>query len=338
MNFPHYLMDRLSAILVQLMGMLALLLFLIAMKTPPQALLLILVCWIAVEGVYLFFSYRKRRAYLQSLFHLTHQLEEKYLLAEVMPRPKKSEDEIFYRILQMTEKSMLENIGQVQRERREYKEYIEQWIHEVKTPITAIKLLCENNPSSLTRDLLTETERISAFTEQALYYARSEQINRDYFIREISPIDVIHQAIADNKYLLRKNHVAVRIEENQQKVYMDEKWLRFILNQLIENAVKYRSSQPKLDFRLTQENNHVVLYVMDNGPGISQEDLPRVFDKGFTGANGRLVHRSTGIGLYLCKKLCEKLGVGLSLTSSHQGTSVAISFPINDFIDKVQGK
>ena len=134
---------------------------------------------------------------------------------------------------------MLEQISEVERERLEYKEYIEQWIHEIKTPITAMKLRCENQRAAWTKDLLLELEKTNRFTEQALYYARSEHTEKDYSVHEMALSNVVHQAIADNKYLLLQNGVQLEVEEMQDTVYSDEKWVRFILNQLIANAVKY---------------------------------------------------------------------------------------------------
>ena len=275
--------------------------------------------------------------FFQMLLVMAEQLGEKYLMPEVMAMPERADEQVFYQILKMAEKSMLEKIGQVQRERQEYKEYIEQWIHEVKTPITAMKLICENNRSEFTRELLVEVENINRFTEQALYYARSEHTEKDYTVREIRIRDVVHDAIADSKYLLRKNHVTVEVEDDGKIAYMDDKWVRFILNQIISNAVKYRTEQPSLRFSTAQKHNQVILSVEDNGIGIPQSDLPRVFEKGFTGQNGRTVHSSTGIGLYLCKRLCDKLGIGLSVCSQGKGTSVSLIFPINDFVAGVQG-
>ena len=129
----------------------------------------------------------------------------------------------------------------VKPERREYKEYIEQWIHEVKTPITAMKLLCENNRSPFSREVLAELENINQYTEQALYYARSEHAEKDYSVREVNLCDVVHSAIADNKYLLRQSNMSIQIDDIETKVYTDEKWVRFILNQIIGNAIKYLS-------------------------------------------------------------------------------------------------
>ena len=277
------------------------------------------------------------KKYLNKLLDMTEELEERYLLPEIMQEPEKADEQVFYQIMKMSEKSMLERIGEVQRERKEYKEYIEQWIHEVKTPITAIKLICENNRCSFTRDLMVELENINRFTEQALYYARSEHTENDYSVREIRLSNVVHGAIADNKYLLRQNNVTVTVDNVEYSIYSDDKWLRFILDQLISNAVKYRIDQPVLHFSAVKENDRVILSVGDNGIGIPQSDLPRIFEKGFTGQNGRTIHSSTGIGLYLCKRLCDKLGIGISASSEGKGTTISLSFRINDFVTGVQG-
>lgn len=274
---------------------------------------------------------------MRQLLDMAGQLSERYLISEVMELPEQAEDQVYYRLLKIAGKSMLEQIGEVQRERQEYKEYIEQWIHEVKTPITAIKLICENNRCSFTRELMAELENINRFTEQALYYTRSEHTEKDYSVREISLSDVVHGAIADNKYLLRQNNMAVTVEDVEYSIYSDDKWLRFILDQLISNAVKYRTYQPVLHFFAVKKTDSIILSVSDNGIGIPQGDLPRIFEKGFTGQNGRTIHSSTGIGLYLCGRLCDKLGIGISASSEGKGTTISLSFHINDFVTGVQG-
>ena len=265
------------------------------------------------------------------------QLKERYLLPEVMPVPDQAEEQVYYQLLKLAGKSMLERIGEVERERGEYRTYIEQWVHEVKTPITALKLLCENNRSPFSREVLAELENINRCAEQALYYARSEHTEKDYSIREMSLADVVHGAIADNKYLLRQCDMAITVDDLEPVVYADDKWVRFILNQIISNAVKYRSpEQPVLHIFTERSGDQVLLSVADNGIGIPESDLPRIFEKGFTGQNGRTIHSSTGIGLYLCKRLCDKLGIGLAASSSGSGTTITLSFHINDFITGVQ--
>ena len=337
MSGRQYLKNQLPVLLINLLGMLALALFLIASGNNIQTVLFILVVWLIVLASCLLFFYFSRKKYLNKLLDMTEELEERYLLPEIMQEPEKADEQVFYQIMKMSEKSMLERIGEVQRERKEYKEYIEQWIHEVKTPITAIKLICENNRCSFTRDLMVELENINRFTEQALYYARSEHTENDYSVREIRLSNVVHGAIADNKYLLRQNNVTVTVDNVEYSIYSDDKWLRFILDQLISNAVKYRIDQPVLHFSAVKENDRVILSVGDNGIGIPQSDLPRIFEKGFTGQNGRIIHSSTGIGLYLCKRLCDKLGIGISASSEGKGTTISLSFRINDFVTGVQG-
>ena len=337
MNGKQYLKNQLPVILINLLGMLALALFLIASGNSIQTVLFILVVWLIVLASCLLLFYFSRKKYLNKLLDMTEQLKERYLLPEIMQEPERADEQVFYQIMKMAEKSMLERIGEVQRERKEYKEYIEQWIHEVKTPITAIKLICENNRCSFTRELMAELENINRFTEQALYYARSEHTEKDYSVREINLSDVVHGAIADNKYLLRQNNVAVTVEDMEYSIYSDDKWLRFILDQLISNAVKYRADQPVLHFFAVKENDRIILSVEDNGIGIPQSDLPRIFEKGFTGQNGRMIRSSTGIGLYLCRRLCDKLGIGISASSERKGTAISLSFRINDFVTGVQG-
>ena len=337
MKGRQYLKNQLPLILINLLGMLALALSLTVSGTPVSSILFIFFVWLLVLVLCLLSFYFSRKKYLNQLLDMTEQLEERYLLPEIMHLPPRADDQVFYRIMKMSEKSMLERINEVQRERKEYKEYIEQWIHEVKTPITAAKLICENNRSPFTRELMAKLEDINRFTEQALYYARSEHTEKDYSVREISLNKVVHEAIADNKYLLRQNHVTITVDDMEHSVYSDDKWIRFILNQIISNAVKYRADQPALYFFALQEKNQVILSVEDNGIGIPKSDLPRIFEKGFTGQNGRTIHSSTGIGLYLCKRLCDKLGIDIWAASEGKGTTVSLAFHTNDFITGVQG-
>ena len=296
MNGRQYLKNQLSVILINLLGMLALALFLIASGNPVQTTLFILAVWMLVVALCLLLFYFSRKKYLNQLLDMTEQLEERYLVPEIMQTPERADDQVFYQ-----------------------------------------KLICENNRCSFTRDLMAELENINRFTEQALYYARSEHTEKDYSVREIGLSNVVHGAIADNKYLLRQNNVTVTVDDMEYSIYSDDKWVRFILDQLISNAIKYRTDQPMLHFFAVKENDKIILSVEDNGIGIPRSDLSRIFEKGFTGQNGRTIHSSTGIGLYLCKRLCDKLGIGISASSDGKGTTISLSFHINDFVTGVQG-
>ena len=273
MSGKQYLKNQLPVILINLLGMLVLALFLIASDNPIQTVLFIFAVWSIVLVLSLLAFYFSRKKYLNKLLNMTEQLEERDLLPEIMQVPERADEQVFYQIMKMAEKSMLERIGEVQRERREYKEYIEQWIHEVKTPITAMKLLCENNRSPFSREVLAELENINQYTEQALYYARGNT-EKDYSVREVNLCDVVHSALADNKYLLRQSNMSIQIDDIETKVYTDEKWVRFILNQIIGNAIKYHAEQAYFALWGNKTNDKIVLFISDNGIGIPKVIYP----------------------------------------------------------------
>jgi signal transduction histidine kinase len=311
-------------------------LFLFALKIDKGIIGLLIMVWILIVGLYINLGYYARNRYCKKILSQLNSLDKKYLIAEVINVPARADDRFYYDILKISSKSMIEQVSGSKREQKEYKEYIEQWIHDIKTPISSMKLVCENNKSDITRKLLAELEKVSHFTEQALYYARSENVEKDYFIKEVVLFDVVHEAIRENKQLLLQSHISVHVNNCQYSVYTDEKWIGFILNQLITNAAKYCSETPSLTFEAYSEKNKVCLTIQDNGIGILESDLPRIFEKGFTGENGRDRKSSTGIGLYLCKRLCDKLSINISAQSkTGQGTTMELSFPIGDFV-KVQ--
>lgn len=338
MNRKLYWELKLPVMFLNFLCMIGLAIFLSVTGNSFDGIFLILIIWIVILTAHLVTSYYSRKLQMEKLLDLAEQLEERYLLSEVMEKPERADDQVYYRLLKLAGKSMLEQVNEVRKERTEYKEYVEQWVHEIKTPITAMKLLCENVHSQETKELLVELEKVNRYTEQALYYARSEHTEKDYCVREIRLFDVVHQAIAENKYLLLQNGIGIDLQETDDSVYSDEKWLCFILNQLIVNSVKYRTEQPVLKFYTERQGNQVILCVQDNGIGIDAGDLQRIFEKGFTGQNGRNApQNSTGIGLYLCKRLCDKLGIGICADSKGSGTILRLIFHVNDFIERVQG-
>lgn len=336
MNGKLYWKQKIPLLILNGISMATLTAFLLLNGINFDSAILILSVWGLLLAGYLAGAYFSRKAQMDRLIHLAEQLEERYLLPEVMERPVRADDQVFYQLLKLSGKSMLEKVGEAQRGQAEYREYIEQWIHEIKTPITAMKLICENHKSDFSKDLLVELEKTNRYTEQALFYARSEHPEKDYLVREIRLFDIVHQAISDNRYLLRQYNVQIVLTETDDSVYSDEKWLCFILNQLIVNAVKYRTESPVIRFFVEQSGNEVSLCIADNGIGIIDSDLPRIFEKGFTGGNGRGASQTaTGIGLYLCKRLCDKLGIGLTAISNEE-TVFKLSFYINDHIHQVQ--
>lgn len=336
MNGKSYWKQKIPVLFLNGSGMAALALFLRLNGINADSIILIEAVWGTAAAVSLLTAYFTRKAQMDKLLALAEQLEERYLLPEVMERPVRADDQVYYQILKLAGRSMLEQVNALKREQSEYKEFIEQWVHEIKTPVTAMKLICENHRPDFSKDLLIELEKTNCYTEQALYYARSEHPEKDYLVREIRLFDVVHQAIAENKYLLRQHNVLIDLTETDDTVYSDEKWLCFILNQMIVNAVKYRAESPTIRFYVEHAGNEISLCIADNGIGIRDSDLPRIFEKGFTGVNGRDTSQTaTGMGLYLCKRLCDKLDIGIAAVSTDE-TVFRLSFHINDFIHQVQ--
>ena len=238
--------------------------------------------------------------------------------------------------IQETGKSMLENVNTYKRLQEDYKEYIELWIHEIKIPIATSKLIIENNKNEITKSIDEELDEIENYTEQALFYARSNTANKDYVVTKSNLQEIVNGAILKNKSALLSSKTSIELHDLEREVYTDSKWAVFIINQIIQNAIKYsKIKDRKIEIYAISKRENVVLYIKDNGIGIKKGEITRVFEKGFTGENGRTINKkSTGIGLYLCKKLCDKLGLGIELNSEKGiGTEVRIIFPKSSFMN-----
>jgi signal transduction histidine kinase len=218
---------------------------------------------------------------------------------------------------------MNDAVAQYGAEVKSHREYAEMWVHEIKTPLAGMKLTLENDKN---KELLYELDKIERLIEQALYFVRSSNVEADYMIRKVTLSKMVNAVLRENARYLIQCKVSVELGKLSTRVLADPKWMVFILQQLIDNSVKYGSS--KLEFDSVTKNQRVVLTMTDNGVGIPPEDLNRVFDKGFTGSNGRRFGKSTGFGLYLCQLLCHKMGLELELESElGRGTTVKIVFP-----------
>lgn len=336
MSLGDFLKSRFSVIFLNLISLVTLLVFLFSVGNTVDTLKTISVTWIIVLGTYLFFQYKNRKEFYNEISKSIDNLDKKYLISEVIDKPVYLEAEPYYYLLKKASKSMREEINSIKNERKEYKEYIEQWIHEVKTPISSIKLIEENNKTSVSRLVLQELETLDRYVEQALFYARSEEVEKDYLIKEMSLENCINKVIIKNKQIFILNNIDVEIENVDKNVYCDSKWLEFILNQIVVNASKYRNPEnPKVKIYTEDIKNGIQLIIEDNGLGIPKAELNRVFEKGFTGSKGRLNNKSTGIGLYLCKKLCGKLGLTIDIESKENlYTKVIIIFPKGSFVMK----
>lgn len=230
---------------------------------------------------------------------------------------------------------MIENVNKYKYLQEDYKEYIELWIHEIKIPLATSKMIIENNKSKVTENIDEELDKIENYIEQALFYARSNAVEKDYYIKKIKLQEIVNESIKRNKNILIEEKVILNLHDLENEVNTDNKWVTFILNQIIQNSVKYRKKDVnlQLDIYSEKQKENVILYIIDNGIGIKEGEINRIFEKGFTGSNGRISNKkSTGIGLYLCKNLCDKLGISIHGSSKEiEGTEISLIFPNSSF-------
>lgn len=273
-------------------------------------------------------EYARKRSYYGRLLRNLDVLDRKSLLCEVLDEPDFLEGQILYRVLKECNKSMNDEIATYRHQEEEYREYIEAWMHEVKTPLAAAKLTLENDTGSVPASVSDDLRRIEDYLEQALFYARSGSVEKDYLIRPVSLRELVNASVRRNAKDMIASKIRMTLENLDFIVLTDIKWTDFILNQILVNAIKYRSASPSIRLYAKQEKNGVSLLIEDNGIGIRQADLPRVFDRGFTGETGRKFSKATGLGLYLSKRLCDKIGLGISVFSIEgKGTTVHLIFP-----------
>ena len=328
MNRKLYLRQQLPLLLLNLLCMAGLSLFLAATGNGKGSILLILTVWAAILSGYLLKTGYDREAQLNAMLTRAEDLDEKYLIAGLLDAPKRADDQVYLQILQTAQQAMLTKIADAQQESGEYREYLERWVHDLQAPFTAIRQLCEGSRTGLAESILPELEKACRCTEQALCYAHGRQDEEGFSLRELPVREVIRQAVAQNQHLLRQSGMAVELPESEATVYCDEKWLCFILSQLIANAIGHRGEEPRLRFSVNWQEGMLQLCIADNGIGFSKQELPYIFERGFTGKNGG---QAVGLGLYLCKRLCDRLGIGIQAASDDGGTTFSLSFAIHDF-------
>lgn len=281
---------------------------------------------------YMVLEFVKHKNYFNEINSILEKLDKKYLLPEMLKEAEFIQGEKFNYILKELSRDMHENVKYYKDIQADYREYIETWVHEIKTPIASTKLIIENNQNEVTNKIDFQLDRIDGFVEQVLYYSRSNNAHRDYIIKQINLDNVVRNVVKRNYRDFIYKKIKLNIKDTNEIVNSDGKWTEFIINQIIGNSIKYSGSkEPAINIYSIKKTNSVMLFIEDNGVGIIEKDIDRVFEKGFTGENGRRFSKSTGMGLYLCEKLCSKLGLKISIDSEvNKGTRVTLVFPLSD--------
>lgn len=331
MKFKDYFKDRLPAYLIYVLALVLMLIFMSAFHIHMQAVVIVsVILLLALVSAELWGFFRKRN-YYSKLENCLNELDKKYLISEMADCPDFLDGQILYNTLREANKSMCEHIAEYRHENMEFREYVELWVHEIKLPVASMQLMCHNDGNTKYTEPL---KRIDDYIENVLYYARSGNAEKDYIIKKVSLKRAFGDIAVKNREELQMLNVSVRTENLDVSVMTDSKWLEYIIGQLMGNSMKYFNSERDPEILVYAEDMHdkTVFHFHDNGIGICESDLPYIFEKSFTGTNGHTHAKSTGMGLYIVKKLCDKLGHSLSVKSVQgEYTEIIISFGKNDF-------
>ncbi len=335
MKLKKYLQDKLYVIGIYSLSLILILLMLLAFKVDKQLIIAISIILVFTLVILLLIDYfRKKKFYLDLLGNI-EQLDKAYIVLETLKSPSFYEGQLLCEALYQINKSMNENVLMQEEQLLDNKEYIEMWVHEVKKPLASLVLNLNNQKKPLDRKTKNILKNLEDCVDQVLYYVRSENAEKDYFINEVKLEQIIKNVGIRNIDDLLDNKIDFKVENVNYKVYTDSKWLEFILNQIINNSIKYKKDDNSY-IKIYGDNRKdtFTLIIEDNGIGISKSDIKQVFDKTFTGSNGRKRRTSTGMGLYIAKNLCKKLGHKIEIESKENAyTKVSLVFSKNKYYD-----
>ena len=334
MSFIEYFKDKVIFIIINIIVLVITSYLLFGLNVSSYAIFIICILNFLASISFFIYDCLRKSKYYSSLLKRLDELDKKYFIGDVATEEDFLEGKILFEIISQATKSMKDDISESIRNSNDYKEYIELWVHEIKTPIATCKLLIENNDNEVTESIGEEVTKVEDYIEQVLFYARSNAVEKDYLIKEINLKKSINAVIRKNANTLIEKRVKVDIRNVDKIVSCDSKWIEFILGQIVSNSIKYMDKKESV-LKIYSENigSDVILKICDNGIGMDERSVIKAFEKGYTGKNGRRFGKSTGMGLYLCKKLCEKLGLGINIKSKeNEGTEVSILFPVNDMM------
>ena len=336
MKLIDYLKDRILLIMIFITMIIVVVFLLVMYRVPATLITAIIIVMLLFLLVSIEIDYYRRKGFYQDFLFKLAKLDKKCLIIELMKKPAFLEGKIMYDSLYEIDKSMYEEIGKYQEQLHDFKEYIELWIHEVKIPLASTKLMIYNQEKD-TRKLKNQINRIENNVELVLYYSRLGNSEKDYLIKKCDLATIIKNVIKKNQDSLLYHQIKINISEIEKQVLSDSKWLEFIINQIVSNSIKYcRDDHRQIGFKIIDNQNTIALEIIDNGIGIKKSDLPYVFNKSFTGENGRIVGSATGMGLYIVKELCDKLGHQIKIESKvGKYTKVTIYFNDNQYYNVV---
>lgn len=239
---------------------------------------------------------------------------------EKIPLPHNLIEQDYMDLISAVHKDKIRRITEYDHLTSDMIDYYTMWAHQIKTPIAAMRLLLQTEENTNNKELLSELFKIEQYVEMVLSYLRLDSNSTDFVIRQYPIESIVKQAVRKYAPLFIRKKIRLDLKPMDQQVLTDEKWLVFVIEQILSNALKYTSKG-----KITISMEGKTLLISDTGIGIAEDDLPRVCEKGFTGYNGRTDKRASGIGLYLCKRILTKLSHTIAIESAvGRGTTVKI--------------
>ena len=272
-------------------------------------------CTIVLIG-FLVFRYQQN---VRAIHNIDHEAFDRLSL----------EAEQMQQLMDEMRKEHIREMNAVQEKQKEHYDFIVSWFHEIKTPIAVLHLIQQTDIDA--NSLREEIEKIENYVDQALYYAKLDSFNQDYSIGSCDMIGIVKDTVRDHSKTFISKKVRILLPSESMSVQSDSKWLKFIVNQLLTNSLKYTDNSGEILIGTNETPQEKQLIIRDNGIGITPQELPRIFNRGFTGETGRTYSKSTGMGLYLAQQLSNKLGHYITCTSEVSSyTEFIIHFPKDD--------
>lgn len=339
MTFQDYLKDKGVHLLVYALMISFVMFILISFQVNQACLVAVIIVMMLCFAVVIFYDYHQKSQFYSYFLLQLKNLDQKYLICELIKKPSFLEGKILYDSLYEINKAMLERINDLSLNIDDFKDYIEMWIHEVKIPLSHLTLTVHNHKSEISPRILEQVRKLENQVDQVLYYIRSQTAQKDYLVKTNSLSQMIKNVIVKNKDYFIYHQLKIYLKDLDYEVVTDSKWLEFIVNQILNNSFQYSQKHVHsfIEISARETDDVVILSLYDNGIGIQNSDLSRVFEKTFTGQNGRLQKKSTGMGLYICQKLCQCLGHDIEIESEYgKYTCVHIVFHKNHYYDVVR--
>ena len=282
---------------------------------PIKAVIYPIILCIVFNSIFLYCDYYKARIKHNKIINLTNNAEN---VVFNLPEMESLEEEAYQKLVSILDQERREKETDALWKYNDMTEYYTLWAHQIKTPIASMRLTLQNEDSRSARVIASDLSRIEQYVVMVLASLRLESPSGDYIFKEYDLDEILKNSIKrfSSEFILRK--IALVYEPVNYKLIVDEKWFSFVIEQILSNALKYTT---KGNISIYMEGD--TLCISDTGIGIQAEDLPRVFERGYTGLNGRIDKKASGIGLYLCKEICNKISIGISIESCvDKGTTV----------------